>query len=117
MGKLLFLVALQSLLLSGGQVLLKLAMAQLPSFSWTWSYFRQLLTDWWLLACGISFGIATALWLYILKHFPLSQAYPLTALAYVFGMVAAIVFFGEHVPLVRWIGTFLIVGGCMLIMR
>lgn len=115
--RLLILVAVQTLFLSGGQVLLKLAMAQLPSFSWTWSYFRQALTDWWLLACGVSFGVATVLWLYILRHFPFSQAYPLTALAYLFGMVAAIVVFGEQVPLVRWIGALLIVGGCMLVMK
>lgn len=117
MVRLLILVAVQTLFLSGGQVLLKLAMAQLPSFSWSWAYFRQVLTDWWLLACGASFGVATVLWLYILRHFPFSQAYPLTALAYLFGMVAAIVVFGEQVPLVRWIGALLIVGGCMLIMK
>ena len=117
MVRLLILVAVQALFLSGGQVLLKLAMAQLPSFSWSWAYFRQVLTDWWLLACGASFGIATVLWLYILRHFPFSQAYPLTALAYLFSMVAAIVVFGEQVPLVRWIGALLIVGGCMLVMK
>ncbi|MBQ9864200.1 MAG: EamA family transporter [Bacteroidales bacterium] len=117
MARLLILVAVQTLFLSGGQVLLKLGMGKLPPFSWTWDYFRQLLTDWWLLACGVSFGVATVLWLYILRHFPFSQAYPLTALAYLFGMVAAIVVFGEQVPLVRWVGALLIVGGCMLVMK
>jgi undecaprenyl phosphate-alpha-L-ara4N flippase subunit ArnE len=117
MWRLLILVCIQTAFLSGGQVLLKLAMAQLPKFSWSWSYFRAVLTDWWLLACGISFGAATVLWLYILKHFPFSQAYPLTALGYIFGMVAAIVVFGESVPLTRWIGVVLIVAGCMFIMR
>ena len=98
-------------------MLLKLAMAQLPKFSWTWGFFRALLTDWWLLACGAAFGVATVLWLYILKHFPFSQAYPLTALGYVFGMVAAILVFGEQVPFIRWIGVVLIVAGCFFIMR
>jgi len=117
MWRLLILVCIQTAFLSGGQVLLKLAMAQLPKFSWSWSYFRAVLTDWWLLACGVSFGAATVLWLYILKHFPFSQAYPLTALGYIFGMVAAIVVFGESVPLTRWVGVVLIVAGCMIIMR
>ena len=117
MWRLLILVCIQTAFLSGGQVLLKLAMAQLPKFSWSWSYFRAVLTDWWLLAGGVSFGAATVLWLYILKHFPFSQAYPLTALGYIFGMVAAIVVFGESVPLTRWIGVVLIVAGCMFIMR
>lgn len=117
MWRLLILVCIQTAFLSGGQVLLKLAMAQLPKFSWSWSYFKAVATDWWLLACGVSFGAATGLWLYILKHFPFSQAYPLTALGYIFGMVAAIIVFGESVPLTRWIGVVLIVAGCMFIMR
>lgn len=117
MFRLLILVAIQTAFLAGGQVLLKLAMAQLPKFSWTWSYFKAVVTDWWLAACGASFGIATVLWLYILKHFPFSQAYPLTALGYIFGMIAAIIVFGEHVPFARWIGVVLIVAGCFFIMK
>ena len=117
MWRLLILVSLQTAFLSGGQVLLKLAMAQLPKFSWSWPYFKAVLTDWWLAACGLSFGVATVLWLYILKHFPFSQAYPLTALGYIFGMIAALVVFGESVPLTRWIGVVLIVVGCFFIMR
>lgn len=118
MWKLLTLVSLQTIFLSAGQVLLKLAMSKLPDrFYWTWAYFKVVLTDWWLLACGVSFGMATILWLYILKNFPFSQAYPLTALSYIFGMIAAIVVFGEVVPASRWIGVVLIVGGCILILK
>lgn len=117
MWRLLILVCIQTAFLSGGQVLLKLAMAQLPKFSWSWLYFKAVLTDWWLAACGLAFGAATVLWLYILKHFPFSQAYPLTALGYIFGMIAAILVFGESVPLSRWVGVVLIVVGCFFIMR
>lgn len=111
------LVCLQSGLLAGGQVLLKIAMKALPKFSWTWGYFKAVATDWWLAAMGVCFGCATVLWLYILRHYPFSQAYPLTALGYIFGMVAAIVVFGENVPAVRWIGVVLIVAGCFFIMK
>jgi undecaprenyl phosphate-alpha-L-ara4N flippase subunit ArnE len=117
MWRLLTLVSIQTIFLSGGQVLLKLSMNKLPKFAWTWDFFKALLTDWWLLACGISFLVATILWLYILKKFPFSQAYPLTALSYVFGMVAALLVFGEQIPLVRWVGVALVIGGCFLIMR
>lgn len=113
----LLLVLLQTLFLAGGQVFLKLAMVKMPSFSFTAEYFKILLTNWWFLACGISFGVATVLWLYILKHYPFSQAYPLTAIGYIFGMVAALLVFGEQIPVARWIGVVLIVLGCALIMR
>lgn len=117
MYRLLILVTIQTVFLSGGQVLLKLSMASLPKFSLTWEYFKALLTDWWLLACGMSFCVATVLWLYILKCFPFSQAYPLTALGYVFGLLAAIVVFRESVCFTQWLGVVLIVIGCFFIMK
>ena len=97
---------------------LKLAMQRLPSFSWSWNYARDILVNWWcFLGCGTSFGIASVLWLYILRHFPFSQAHPLTALSYIFGMMAAILVFGEQVPWLRWVGVGLIVVGCFFIMK
>ncbi|MBQ4377017.1 MAG: EamA family transporter [Bacteroidales bacterium] len=115
--RLLLLVAIQALFLAGGQVLLKKAMVLLPAFSWSWTYFKAVAQNWWFALCGVSFGVATVLWLYILKHFPFSQAYPLTALGYVFGMVAALLVFGEQIPMARWIGVVLIVAGCFFIMK
>lgn len=111
------LVCVQTIFLAGGQVLLKLGLKRLPAFSWTWDYFKTLMADWWLLLCGISFGVATVLWLYILKHYPFHQAYPLTAMGYVFGMFAALLVFGESIPVTRWVGVLLIVGGCFLVMK
>ena len=110
-------MAVQTAFLSGGQVLLKLAMNALPGFSWSMNYFKSVLTNWWLLASGASFGIAIFMWLYILKHYPLSQVYPLTAISYIFGVVAAKIILGESVPFVRWIGVVLIAIGCILIMK
>jgi undecaprenyl phosphate-alpha-L-ara4N flippase subunit ArnE len=39
------------------------------------------------------------------------------SLSYVFGMVAAIVFFHEDVSLTKWIGVGLIMVGCCLIAK
>lgn len=117
MWKILGLVSMQSLFLAGGQVFLKLAMEKLGKFEWTWTYFKTVLTDWWLLACGISFGLSTVLWFYILKKFPFNQAYPLTSLSFVFGMLAAWLVFDETIPFLRWIGLILVMLGCFLIMK
>ena len=110
-------VTLQTLFLSGGQVLLKLAMVQMGKFEWSKAYFKSVATNWWLLACGISFGCAAVLWMYILKKFPFSQAYPLTSLSFVFGMIAAWIVFGESIPFSRWIGLIFVVMGCFLILK
>ena len=115
MPRLLLISILQSLLLSGGQVLLKFALQRMGTFSWTVDFFVRNLTNWWFLGCGICYGCATALWLCILKTFPFSMAYPMISLSYVFGMLAAIFFFHEQVPLIRWAGVLLIMAGCVLV--
>lgn len=114
---LLILTLIQTLLYAGGQVMLKLAMNDLPKFSWTRRYLKELFSDWWLLGCGACFSIATILWLYILKNAPLSQAYPLSSMSYIFAIIAAIFIFSEQVPAIRWVGVVLIVIGCALILK
>ena len=67
--------------------------------------------------CRAMTPMATVLWMYMLKHFPFSIAYPLSCLSYAFGMVAAILVFHEQVNWVQWIGVFLVMTGCVLIAR
>jgi undecaprenyl phosphate-alpha-L-ara4N flippase subunit ArnE len=69
------------------------------------------------LVSGICLISATVLWGYILKHFEFSVAYPVTAFAYVFGMLAAIFIFHEQVSLMRWIGVGLIILGVSFIVK
>ena len=109
------LALLQSALLALGQVFLKFALGRMPPFAWTAAFFTSLLTNWQFALCGISFASAGVLWMYIVKHFPLSMAYPMVSLSYVFGMIAAIVFFHETVDLTKWLGVLLIMAGCILI--
>jgi len=105
---------LQSLLLTAAQVLLKLAMQRMPPFAWTRAFCGSLLVNWQFAASGLFFAAASLLWMYIVRVFPLSTAWPLVSLSYVFGMLAAVVFFHEHVSAVRWAGVALILLGCAL---
>lgn len=114
---LLFLAILESLLLATGQVTLKLALSHLPPFSWSWQFWQAALSSWQLALCGLLYAAGTLLWLYILKHFPFSMAYPLVSLSYAFGMIAAILVFHEEVSSVRWLGVLLIMAGCYLIVK
>jgi undecaprenyl phosphate-alpha-L-ara4N flippase subunit ArnE len=111
------LAILQSLLLCGGQVFLKFVMMRIQPFAWTWSFWRDMLTNGPFAACGACFGAASLLWMYIVKVFPFSTAYPMVSLSYVFGMFAAILFFHEEVSAVKWAGVVLIVIGCILIAK
>lgn len=117
MWKIIPLALVQSILLSGGQVLLKFALNRMGKFEMTKAFWADMLTNWWFLACGICYAAATLLWIYILKHFPFSTAYPMISLSYVFGMFAAIIFFQEQVSVYKWMGVALIMGGCFLVIK
>ena len=114
----LFLLAIiQSLLLAGGQVLLKFGLARMLPFSMSWDFWKSVFVNWQFAACGICYGAGSILWFYIVKNYPFSMAYPLVSLSYVFGMIAAIIFFNESVDVMKWIGVLLIMLGCYFIAR
>jgi drug/metabolite transporter (DMT)-like permease len=71
-----------------------------------------------LIILGIAlYGLATVIWIYLLSKFPLSVLYPLQSLAYVFGMVVALLIFHEHISATRWIGVAVIIFGVYLISK
>ena len=114
----LFILAIiQSLLLAGGQVLLKFALNRMLPFAWTLDFWKSVFLNWQFAVCGICYGTGSILWFYIIKHYPFSMAYPLVSLSYVFGMVAAMVFFNEPVNLTKWMGVLLIMLGCYFIAK
>jgi undecaprenyl phosphate-alpha-L-ara4N flippase subunit ArnE len=115
--KIILLTIFQCLLLASGQVCFKFAVEKITKFRFSWPYFYEIITNWWLLASGIFLIAATVLWGFILKHFEFSIAYPITAFSYIFGILAAIFIFHESVSLVRWLGVGLIITGCILIAK
>ncbi len=86
-------------------------------FAWTRAFWASALLNWQFATSGILFGASSLLWMHIVKRYPLSVAYPMISLSYVFGLIAAIVFFNETVELHKWLGVALIIGGCCLIAR
>lgn len=117
MWQLIGLSIIQSLMLSFGQLTLKIALARMPQFGWTRVFWGDLLTNWWFMLCGILFGGASLLWMYILKHFPLSMAYPMASMSYVFALVMSVVFLHEAIAWNRWFGVALIMIGCVFVAK
>ena len=113
--RLFFLAIVQSLLLCGSQTLLKIAMSKVPAFAWTWAFWGKLLGNLWLLCSGLGFAASAVMWMYILRHFPFSHAYPLISMAYVMGMLIGVFFFHEQVNWNQWVGVLLILSGCVFI--
>lgn len=108
---------LQSVLLSGGQVFLKFGLGKMQPFGWRRSFWVSLLLNWQFACCGVFFGISSILWMYIVKRYPLSVAYPMISLSYVFGLLAAMLFFNESVSMVKWLGVGFIIIGCFFIAK
>ncbi len=115
--RLLLLSVAQSFCLALGQVFLKLAVGKMQSFSWTWTWFKDLILNYWLALTGVSMGLATLLWFYILRHYPLSEAHPLTCLSFIFGLLASAWFLHEPIPVTRWIGVGIIMVGVFFVVK
>lgn len=110
-------ILLQSALLAMGQVALKSAMQHIGPLVWSAATLRSILFSWRLALAGLCFSAAGVLWMLIVRRWPLSEAYPLSSVSYILGMVAAVVFLHETVDGIKWLGVLLIVAGCIIIAR
>ena len=117
MFRLIFLSTIQCLFLVASQIFLKIAVAKLGAFKFSLDYIKEVLVNWQLACSGISIALASVLWMYILKHFDFSVAYPMISISYIFGMLAAVYIFHEPVPMSRWIGVAFIFIGVVFVAR
>ena len=70
------------------------------------------------LVVGLTFYAGAAvLYILMLTRLPLSVLGPAVSLQYVFAMLMGKYLFGEVIPMHRWIGIGLIVGGVILVIR
>ena len=115
--KLLELTIVQSFLLMLSQVFLKLAVMQFTPFVFTFAYFKTIVSNINLAISGIAVVSAISIWVFILKHYPFSIAYPLGSMSYIFGLVAAVLIFHEQVSPARWMGVCIIIVGIYFVTK
>ena len=110
-----FLILLNTLILVSGQFLWKIGMMkQEPSFSSIGEIIKLLFSPY-ILSGLTLYGFATVLWLFILTRVPLSVAYPVQSLAYIFAVFGAYFLFNEPLGWTKIIGVMLIMVGVSLI--
>lgn len=114
---LIILIIVQSALLVAAQSFLKISVELFGKFSWSWQYFKTVFTTWQFAASGICALVAMLVWMYVLKHYEFSLAYPLLSISYVIGLLAAYFVFHEAVPLTRWIGVVIVMVGVYFIVK
>jgi drug/metabolite transporter (DMT)-like permease len=115
--KLLSLVTIQCFLLTASQVFLKKALIAFGKFHFTLDYFKTVFTNWSFALSGISVSLAMIIWVYVLKKYDFSLAYPLVSLSYVFGMLASYFIFHETIYWTRWVGVLIILIGVFLVVQ
>ncbi|MNJ43739.1 putative 4-amino-4-deoxy-L-arabinose-phosphoundecaprenol flippase subunit ArnF [compost metagenome] len=99
-------------LLVTGQVLFKLGLQRAGGLVW-----QKMITSPLLISGLALYGIATLLWFAVLTRLPLSQAYPMQALAYVLALVPAYFLFGEVMTLSKFAGVAVILCGVYLLAK
>ncbi|HHX38512.1 MAG TPA: EamA family transporter [Armatimonadetes bacterium] len=104
------------LLGSVGQIVLKSGMEHAPQVTSGWalaSAFRSPV----VLAGLACYVMATLAWLVVLQRVPVSFAYPMISLNYIFVTLLAKYVHGEAVPSLRYLGLALILAGVAVIAR
>ena len=115
--RLFILILLQGILVIGSECFLKVALARMGEFSWTWSFFKGALSTWQLYLAGLTAVLGVLEWMVVLKRYDLSLAYPLTAISFILSLIAGALFFNEAIPATRWIGVLLIMAGVFFVSR
>ena len=115
--RLIGLIIAQSALLVASQTFLKISVELFGKFSWTAAYFKTVFTTWQFPVSGVCALGAFFVWMYVLKHFEFSLAYPLLSVSYVIGLLSAYFFLHEAIPVTRWVGVCIIMVGVYFVVK
>ncbi|MDX2289888.1 MAG: transporter [Hyphomicrobiaceae bacterium] len=99
-----------ALMLAVAQILLKLAAVKSNEAPFPWG-----LLNWQLILALAIYGVATIVWVMVLRVTPLSLAYPFAALGFVIVPAFAAFLFGEPLTTPYLVGAAMIVGGIIVI--
>jgi drug/metabolite transporter (DMT)-like permease len=100
------------ILLVSGQILFKIGIQKSGGLQWL-----KLAQSPAIIGGLALYGIATLLWFAVLARLPLSVAYPMQSLAYVFSLFIAYYIFGEELSLSKFAGVAVILIGVYLIAK
>ena len=103
-----------------GQILVKAGLNRLGIIDFSAgvikTYLKIFLTPMVLLGT-ISYTFSGFFWIYALTKADLSYAFPFLILSYVLIILSSWLILGESIPLMRWIGIFIICLGMLLVYR
>jgi len=114
--KLVLMMTVQSAFLVTSQLFLKLGISKIPADGI--SLLKKSLlfvTNIWVLLSVISMGVAAVIWLYVLKHYDFSAAYPLVSISYILVVPISYFILKENINSMLIAGILFILMGVFLI--
>ena len=105
-----------------GAILMKLGAGnlgdvQLNSVTGVMDFFRGFLTNFTIMGGMALYFLSAVTWLYLLTKLDVSYVQPILALTYVVTPILAILFLGETVPPLRWVGIVIVMAGVFIVAR
>jgi predicted N-acyltransferase/multidrug transporter EmrE-like cation transporter len=111
-------IALNAVIVTASELFLKLGARNTAHLTegWNWTGISALASVWtWL---GIVFVMLSLFsWLYVLRHVPLSIAFPLSNVVHVLVPLSCWVFLGELISTTRWWGIALVLVGLLIVAK
>lgn len=113
------LIIFTALLNASAQLLLKMGMSKIGQFNFALHNLVpigcKLVSSPFIVAGLMIYVLSVFLWLLVLSRTPVSIAYPLTSLGYIFNALGAYFIFSEHLTLFQVSGIVLIIAGVYLL--
>jgi multidrug transporter EmrE-like cation transporter len=98
-----------------GQLFLKIASDSATGREHLVNFYCALAMNYNLWLGFICYGLSFLIWMRILALYDLSYARPMVGLGYIMTVILAIIFLGEKVTIMRWIGILLTVAGIIVL--
>jgi drug/metabolite transporter (DMT)-like permease len=112
-----FVLALEAIFVTASEVLLKVGASETKRVEgWEWTGLMSLASIWIWLAIVLVI-LSFLCWIYVLRHIPLSIAFPLSNVVHVLVPLSCWIFLGEHISAARWCGIAIVVFGLAVVAR
>ncbi len=116
---LILLILITALLNTSAQLILKAGMEKIGEFNFAVNNIlpigMKVIFSPFIITGIVIYVVSLSLWLLLLSRVPVSVAYPMSSMGFVFNAVGAYFIFGEHLSYPQVIGIFVIVLGVYLL--
>ncbi len=116
---LILLILITALLNTSAQLILKAGMEKIGEFNFAVTNIlpigMKVIFSPFIITGIVIYVVSLSLWLLLLSRVPVSVAYPMSSMGFVFNAVGAYFIFGEHLSYPQVIGIFVIVLGVYLL--